>query len=197
MIKREFTTREKALLVVLAVIILGLLYYLGAYRINKEGLDERNQRITGLQEEIMVESVKASRMKAMEKNLKMIASGEMRETAPIPDFDNTQPLVRTLNGIAATAAKYNMNFGEIVSENGLARRPVSMAFEVNSYDTAVSIIRSLANCEYRSLIKSLDISGKDKSLRQGPLVLRLEVVFFEFDKRSPAEDASKGAAAAS
>ncbi|HHX13879.1 MAG TPA: hypothetical protein GX726_02860 [Clostridiales bacterium] len=189
MIQREFTPKEKVLLVVLAVLILGLLYYLGAYRINKEGLEARNQRIANLQEEIKVESIKASRMKAMEKSLKLIESGEMSKTAQIPDFDNTQPLVRSLNNIAAASAKYNMTFGEVVSEDGLVRRPVNMAFEVNSYDTAVSVIRALANCEYRSLIKNLDISGKDKSLRQGPLMLRLEVVFFEFDKRPPAEGA--------
>ena len=107
--KKEFTKREKILLLVLAVLVIGLGYYKFVLQpINSKISDYRNME-SELQLEYEQNQIKAARINMMEKEIqKAQADGIKRTVAP---YDNSVNLMPELYGIMNSSIYYSLDFG--------------------------------------------------------------------------------------
>ena len=90
MMDREFTPREKGMLLVLAVLLLALGYMKLFYAPVQQAVTENQQRQTELQDQALIEQTRALKMQVMEKELEELKAGNAVPDAQVPDYDNVQ-----------------------------------------------------------------------------------------------------------
>jgi len=182
MMQREFSKREKILLLILVVLILSLLYYILVYKTIAENISAVKLETQDIQSELAIENARLSNMSSMQAELDSFLSGGELIVAEIPDYDNIQLLMKEFNQILSQAISYNLTLSNIDFTQGIARRPVNMTFSANSYIMAKEILANLVNCKYRNLLGALNISAPSGNLGQGVITVKLDITFYEMYK---------------
>lgn len=170
MMHREFTTREKILLLVLCFIMLAVFYY----EIVVKNVEETIQRYdtSELEIELMMEQQKAMQIQSMEQEMAILKeSGSL-----VPTYNNIKSTIRELNDIFDGAQEYHFEFGKAVRDGDAVRRDISITFSASSYAGAEAIIQKLHDCKYRCLIRTLSISSGSET---GGVNASLQVTFYE------------------
>ena len=176
---REFSPREKFLLLLLVIVFLIGAYYLGVHLPVKNQLEEAELRKEELHLELTALRAQRDRMDYMQK---VIAEKEAQADPGLPlvaPYDNFTQMMDQLNGILAGVADYSLTFDPVVAEGALVRRPVLMSFTAASYARAQEILRSLEYGRYRCQISDLTIMGTESGVGGGPVSVSATVTFFE------------------
>ena len=181
---REFTPREKGMLLVLAVLLLALGYMKLFYAPVQQAVEDNQQRQTELQDQALIEQTRALKMQVMEKELEELKAGNAVPDAQVPDYNNAKRVMVELNAILARAREYSLSFDDVSldEDSGLVRRPVELTFQTADYAAAREIINDLYHCRYRCSIQDVTISadedGTDITAAPGA-VTQLTAVFLE------------------
>ena len=184
MMDREFTPREKGMLLVLAVLLLALGYMKLFYAPVQQAVTENQQRQTELQDQALIEQTRALKMQVMEKELEELKASNAVPDAQVPDYNNAKRVMVELNAILARAREYSLSFDDVSldEDSGLVRRPVELTFKTADYAAAREIINDLYHCRYRCSIQDVTISadedGTDITAAPGA-VTQLTAVFLE------------------
>lgn len=141
---RELTKREKALLLVLVVMVLALGYF-------KLILEPINDQITSLrfaaeteQAQLDTDLAKMAQMEQMRKVIAdMKASGQMRS---LPKYDNDEVLMEELHELMAATLEYSLDCtAGTTQEDYIVLRPVVITYRTASYAQARQIIDKLSS----------------------------------------------------
>lgn len=154
---RAFTTREKVLLVILAVLIIGIGYFKLLLEPINNGIAEYQSMTASEQDEIMINTALVQKKKQMEAELEaLFAEGD---PTPIPVYDNSAVLLVELHQILDSAADYTLNFTGTspMDVSYLIRRPVSLTFQTQTYAQARAIIDKLHDSDNVNCISDLSI----------------------------------------
>ena len=185
---KEFTRREKVLLVILALVLLFAVYFLAVHRPVTEGLDRIQMESETVSADLMVLEAKQQRMEQMQAELDEILA--QPNVAEIPDYDNLQQVMVFLNTVLSSASEYTLNFQGLQQpdDGGILRRTMQMTFVSTSYDVAKSMIEYLQNCPYRCQLSDFSIvpagtnaqsAGNNAALLDGPVQVSMTVTFYE------------------
>ncbi len=171
--KRELSTREKTLLLILAVIVIALGYFKLIYEPVQEQIASYESMTQTEQTEIAALAARVGQMRRMEKAVEEIrASGTERA---IPQYDNSGRLMRELYRVLAEASEYSLDFsGDTSREGYIVLRPVTLSFQTETYAQARAIIDALSGSENLNQISDLSIrrdQGKERSAVQTDLVI--------------------------
>ena len=173
---REFTKREKILLLIFAVLIIVL----GYFKLILEPINNQVNEYRGMeseeQAEIDVKTVQALQMSLMEKEIKKAQENGISRI--IPTFDNSAILLPKLYQIMDSTSAYSMNFGEITTEGGVVMRPVAISFETRTYAQARAVIDRLYDTNYAMQIEDVTIQER-KATDADSVNTYLSVTFFE------------------
>ena len=151
---RDFTRFEKILLVVLALILLGLVYYrfiyvnvvesIAAYEADYqetqkdlEALQERVDYLGGIQES----------MDALEDEGKL---------SWMASYNNSKEEVRFLNDILADTLNYSISFANVTRVGDQIRRSFTLTYRTNGYKAAQDIIEKLLASKNRCLVSNIN-----------------------------------------
>ena len=105
---RVFTTREKILLVILAILLIGCFYYLVVLKPSLDTLASDESQLSTMQA-VALQQVVATKKAELEQQIKEAeANGVDQKT--LPDFDNTKSELAELDAILAEANSYNIDF---------------------------------------------------------------------------------------
>ena len=184
MMDREFTPREKGMLLVLAVLLLALGYMKLFYAPVQQAVTENQQRQTELQDQALIEQTRALKMQVMEKEQEELKASNAVPDAQVPDYNNAKRVMVELNAILARAKEYSLSFDDVSldEDSGLVRRPVELPFQTADYAAAREIINALYHCRYRCSIQDVSIyadeDGTDITAAPGA-VTQLTAVFLE------------------
>lgn len=180
---RSFTTREKVLLVLLAIILIGVVYSKFVYTPTSEAILAAQTARDDCDADFLVQVAKASKLRDMRRELELIVenAGSVSE---IPPYDNLQNVMAELNTILLAATEPNIDFDSVTFSEGLATRKISMTFTCANYAQAKQVISALAGCRYRCQIDDLSATPQAaKSLKPDvatqTLSIRLSVEFYE------------------
>jgi len=176
---RTFTTREKTLLVILAILLIGCIYYLFVFSPSVNMMNNADRQYENVQNDILVQQAVASKKASLEQQLEDAkAKGASEKT--MPAYDNTKNEITLLNGILSPAASYNINFADAEFTDNVARRTVHISFTANSFAEAQSMISSLINSPYRCLIGDFSLTGSSLTQSSTEQVsVTVDVTFFE------------------
>lgn len=176
---RTFTTREKILMLVLAVLLLGCCYYLLVLRPSLDAITASETRLSELNSEIMIQQAVAAKKADLELQISEAeASGASQKKLPV--YDNTKNEINELNVILSDATSYNINFLDAELGNSLVRRVVDLSFTCDSYDAAHAVLANLVNCRYTCLVTDITIAGGGLGQSSsGKVSASASITFFE------------------
>jgi len=176
----KLTAKDIALLILLAFIVIGVVYYLAFYTPLQNELMSISNQCSELDSEIMLASQKAQSMNDMEAELEEIFKRPADEITEIAPYDNAKVVMNFLNGILARSDEYNLSFADPdIEETGTVRRNVNLSFSCTDYDTAKSILKDLASWNYRCLLGNVTLSYKFLNDDDLDLSVTATMTFFE------------------
>lgn len=179
MMNRKFTHKEVALLCVLALIILGGLYYLLVQVPVTDGLAEAALEQQTIQAEVDVLVVKKQRMNYMEQVIEEKKQQYAGGLPLIAGYDNFVNVMGVLNDTLAEAEEYTLSFSPVEVDGDIVRRPVVMNFRTRSYAVAERMLTRLEQGGYRCQISDMDIIGNEGGLRGNQISVSATITYFE------------------
>lgn len=175
MMSREFTSREKILLVVLCVLLLGILYYEFIVKDVEETIKKYDTE--DLETELLIEQTKAASIMDMEAEME---AAKAESGSVVASYNNIKNEISALNDIFAAASTYNFDFNQAIKDGDAVRRDISISFTASSYNTAEAIIEKLHDCKYRCLIRNISINtSSGEGISSGSVSVSMTVTFFE------------------
>lgn len=175
MMSREFTTREKILLLVLCVLLLGIVYYEFIIKYVDETIKQYNTE--DMETELLIEQAKAQSIMDMESEMK---NTKAKTGSVVASYNNIKNEISALNDIFGAASTYNFDFNQAIKDGDAVRRDINISFTAGSYSTAEAIIEKLHDCKYRCLIRNISINtSSGEGISSGSVSVSMTVTFFE------------------
>lgn len=179
--RRSFTTREKVLLVVLAVLLMGIGYFKLILEPINDEISQYEVSTEDEEMEITQNSAKISKLHKMKKELTEIH--ESGDEKPMPAYDNADALLVDLNTILSRASSYSLNFGEksvLESNTYIMCRPATLEFSTPVYGTAREIIDALHDSSNINQISDLTITFED----DGEVKVTMSITYYELTEQT-------------
>lgn len=179
-LNRSFSTREKVLLLILAIVLVLGAYYFLVIKNVADTLAANQAELQQVQLDIDQQTALAAARSAMEREL-----AESEDLPEVAVYDNIRNELNELNTLLASAATYDVTFEPPELEGTLVRRSVSVSFTVPDYLSALNMVRALENGSYRCAISDFSLDGKmlaDGSVES--VSATLDVTYYETTKGS-------------
>ena len=165
MFKYTFSTREKVLIVVLAVIVLALLWYVFIFQGINNQIKAVEADISTAENTVTVDTGKLAQQKNMQSAIERYKAAGAR-SVEVPTYDNIQNVMTQLNGVLSSTASYSMVFDDIeTASDGNYERGVTLTFSCASYADAVNVITNLAHGSYPCRVDECSITDSTRSSR--------------------------------
>lgn len=174
-----FTNREKTLLMILVVMLLGVAYHLAIQTPVSERIQNAQAAESAASDEMTLETIKATKMKKMQT---VIDAADDSTKAEIPIYDNLEKVMLQLDAILGTTTDYSLNFDEITKSNNLIYRPIKMTFTCQSYNAAKTVLTNLNNCKYRCMLDDISVGTTSKdstNISNSEVEVNLTITFIE------------------
>ena len=149
-LSRDFTLREKILLIVFCLILLALAYYRFVYVPCSDAIANARADRDMYQTELLSAMTKEAQLRRMKTELDSL--GELQETSRMDSYNNSKAELSLLNSVLEAADKYSVSFASVTRDGDQIRRNFSLQFTTGSFDAAKQIIACLSESEYRCLI---------------------------------------------
>lgn len=157
MLTYTFSKREKALLVVLACMLVAVAWYVLVFQNVNSQVTLLNGQIANTQDQIIADTAKVAQVNSMQKTIDADKAKGMRAAA-LPSYDNVQALMAALN-TTLSGKQFTMKFDDLDwSQNGVVKRGVTMNIGCGSYSDAKTVITALEKGTYPCSIDSVSIT---------------------------------------
>lgn len=159
----KMTSRDRFLLIFLAVLLIGVCYYMFFFKPLQAELDSVANQCTETDQAIQVSMAKAKTMKTMQDELDEIFSRPADQITEIAPYDNAKVVMSQLNGILSATSNYDLKFHDPkIEDDGTVRRTVSMTFDCENYQNARLMIEALSASHWRCLINGISIKAQEE-----------------------------------
>ena len=183
-LSKQFSLREKILLLILAILALLAAYYFAVHRPVTETIEKCAIESDELNTEITILSAKKQKKDDMLLELEQIkASGD---TAVVPDYDNLDRIVAFLNNVLSNTENYSLSVSGVVKaedSSGIVRRSMVLKFTCPDYNSAKEAINKLQNssfcCRLGAMTFSRSGEQSSRSILEGPVAVTINITFFE------------------
>ena len=175
---REFTTREKLLILLLCLILVGLAYYQFVDQPVRTALNNAHAERDSLLTELTAVNAKLAVMRRMRDEMEDITAGGT--VSEMKSYNNSKPEIALLNDILRGTPDYTITFADVTRDNDQIRRNFSLTFVSDKYESIQRIVKQLSESPYRCLIGDLKISvTRGKTMAEGPINVNATATFFE------------------
>lgn len=180
---RKLSTRERVLLLLLAVIAIVSGYIMLFYLPTTQRIESLNAQITQSQELVAQLDAKLASQQQMENKLEQL-SAQDAQVPYMPAYDNIQAVMTELHAILAGCQEYSLSFQSEQGEDHVFYRRVSIPFICSSYEQAQEILQKLHDSTLRGLLENVQISLQE----DGTVKASATIIFFEYQTAEPAEE---------
>ena len=157
-LNRSFSTREKVLLLILAIVLVVGAYYFLVVKNVADTLAANQAELEEVQAQIDAQTALAQARTRMESELSELGDGQSLPEVAV--YDNIRNELNELNGLMASATSYDLTFDQPRLDGDLVRRDVKVSFTVPDYRSALDMVSKLENGSYRCLINDVTLTGK-------------------------------------
>lgn len=164
-LSRDFSLREKILLVFLGVVLIGICYYWFVDQPVRDAITKAHSEKNALDTELTSARTRVEEMRTRQAELDEISSGG--DVSRMESYNNSKQEMKFLNDVLSDTLRYSITFSDVTRDGDQIRRGFSLSFTAVNYDSVKEILTELTNCEYRCLIGDLQCSGlgNDKDTR--------------------------------
>ena len=178
---RVFTTREKILLVILAILLIGCFYYLVVLKPSLDTLASSESQLSAVQDEIALQQVVATKkaeLRAADQGSRS-KRGRPEDAAQLRQHEKRAG--QSFDAILAEASSYNIDFSNAEFAGTLVRRNVSISFTTDTYAAAQTVLEQLIDCKYSCLVTDITIKGDGlgQASSANKVTASANVTFFE------------------
>ena len=172
---RDVTAKEKVLLVILVLIILGFCYYRFVDQPIRKNLAKADAEYSTLQKELTEANVKIRELQRMQDEIDEItAAGKY---SYMPSYNNAQEELALLNDILSNVAtQYSVSFTGVTRSKDQIRRNFKLEFTAPDYETMKNIIDRLTGVDYRCLIGDCSSSASTVKTKNQDNVVEESVI---------------------
>ena len=153
-LNRSFSTSEKVLMLVLAVLLVVACYYFLVVKNVADTIAANEDRLADIEISVNAQEMLAADRARMKAELE--ALGEDGTLPVVAVYANIRNELNALMGVATT---YNLSFAQPTVEDKLVRREVTVSFTVPDYAAALDVVRKLENGTYRCEITDFSVNG--------------------------------------
>ena len=174
--KHVFTTREKVLLVILAVLLIAVGYWKLILTPINDSIAQLQSQTNSEQDAMLQSTAQLARLQQMKRELEELLADP--NAKPLPAYDNAEQLLVELNTILSGAVEYTLNFGStypLEEGSSIVCRPISLVFTASTYDGARAVLDALHGSDYINQISDLTM---DLDARSG-IQTTLTITYFE------------------
>ena len=148
---REVNAKEKVLLVILVLIILGFAYYRFVDQPVRENLAKAEAEYNSLQSELTEVRVKIRELQRMQDEIDEITSGG--KDSYMPSYNNAKAELALLNDILnESVTQYSVAFTNVTRYKDQIRRDFQLDFTAPDYESMKAVINKLTGVDYRCMI---------------------------------------------
>ena len=185
-LSKPFTRREKILLCLLGLILVGSTYYFAVHQPVERALQTLSVQQEDTQARITTLEETERYLNEMRAELETILS-QPNPTAT-PKYDNLQQVMVFLNTTLSATDDYSLAFQpvEVPEDGSVVRRVIQMSFTCPSYEQTRSVVETLYHSIYRCQLSNLSLSsdtpgkkGQGGDLTVGSVRVDLTATFFE------------------
>lgn len=174
LLSRDFTTREKVLLLILVLVLIGAGYYHFVHKPVSEGVEQVRAESETLELELTAVEAKLAQLRAMQAEMDSIE--ESGRLSLMPSYNNAQAELDLMNGILSTANEYTVTLSGVTRSGDQIRRAYNIRFTCDDFAAARRMLKALAGSEYRCLLG--DVTGS--ALRGGEgMDVSARITFYE------------------
>ncbi len=175
---REFTTREKVLILILSLILIALLYYQFIDQPVRRQLEAAQSEAEDLSMELQIVEARLGELRRMRTEMDtLIASGTASEMG---SYNNSKEEMSILNDVLKDTLQYSISFANVTRDGDQIRRNFSLLFSVDSYETMEKVLKALSENKCRCLIGDVQCSQINGSnYETGFFTVNAGATFFE------------------
>ena len=170
---RDFTRKEKALLIFLSLLMIGLAYYRFVDMNVRETIEKANAEADNLRVELQTLQARVTLLRNLQAQLDSME--ENGELSYMPSYNSVKEEVAFLNDVLASAERYNIAFANVTRSGAQIRRSFTLQYTTLTYSEAEEIIKALCDYKNRCLVGDIRCSINDK----GEVSINTAATFYE------------------
>ena len=155
-LSRNLSTKEKLLVVVFILFLLGLAYYRFFYIPTKESIEAANKRRDDYQTQLVQVQQKEAQIRKMKEEIEEL--GDLSKVSRMESYNNSKAELTLLNRVLEPASDYSITFTNVTRNDDQIRRSFSLTFTTDSFVAAKRIISSLEASDLRCLLGDIQYS---------------------------------------
>ena len=196
-LSRDFTLKEKILLLILSLALIGLAYYQFIDQPVRRELDTAKAEKETLQIELDAVQMQLAQLKRMEKELESLSKNNTMGI--MGSYNNSKAEIALLNDILEDTQQYSIAFSDVTRNGDLIRRNFSLQFTASGYEEAVQMLTRLSRSECRCRLGNVYCQSEDGNVLKGPVSVSATATFYETmvggkaDAGLPKDQAASGA----
>ena len=170
---RDFTPAEKALLVILALVLVGLAYYYFVDIPVRDAIKSSEAEADMLQTELNAVQQRATYLQGVQRDLDELERAQGHSW--MGSYNNSKAEVKFLNDVLADTMKYTINFADVTRNGDQIRRNFTLQFQTRDYAAAQDIMTRLLRGENRCLVGDMKCSVD----KDGVVIVDALATFYE------------------
>ena len=179
-LSRDFSTREKVILLILLLFLVGFAYYQFVDKPVRESLAAAEAETEKLQTELTSVRNRIATLQRMRDEIDDVTSGGLNSY--MPSYNNSREELRLLNDILSRTTQYTITFTGLTRSGDQIRRNFTLQFTASDYDVMRAVIGDLTGSEMRCLIGDLRcslVTDRYRDWVDGVISVNCSAVFYE------------------
>ena len=177
-LSRDFTMKEKLLLLLLSLILVGLAYYQFVDQPVRSALAAAHAEADSLNVELQTVEAKLARMRRMRAELDDVTAGG--EATEMGSYNNSKEEIASLNDILSGALQYSITFANVTRSGDQIRRNFTLQFTTESYEAMEQLLSALSQNHNRCLIGDVRCTAaRNETVMEGNITVNATATFFE------------------
>ena len=176
-LSRDFTIKEKILILVLLVFLLGLAYFQFVDKPVRTALENAASEKAALTTELTAVKAKVAQLEKMQNEIDSIQ--KTGAYAKMPSYDNSKEVYKLFNDVLGPM-NFDITFSNREKSGNIVRWNISLRFTAPDRAAVKQALREITECSYRCLISDLTITPvSGRSGASDTLSVSVSFTFYE------------------
>ena len=176
-LSRDFTLKEKILLLLLSAVLVGLFYYQFVDQPVRMALNSCAAEKASLQVELDAVNQQINVLSGMQNELTTIQEGGI--ISKMESYNNSKAELALLNDALKYTSRYAITFADVTRDGDQIRRDFTLQFSAQDYDTMKQVLSQLAASPYRCLIGDISCSTSRSNDSASEIQINATATFYE------------------
>ena len=170
---RSFTTKEKVLLVILVILLIGMLYYWFVDQPVRKSIAASEAARDAAQAELDSIQGQIDQLRKMQEEL-----DNLEDYSYMASYNNSAEELSLLNEILSDAIQYNISFSDVTRTGDQIRRNFSIQLKAANYDAMRELVERLCSSDLRCLVGDLRCTVNNENPEE-PVDVSASATFYE------------------